>query len=387
MRLLILLNSIRVSGTEKLMIALAKRFKSQGDEVYLFPLITPFDETFRKSLTKDDQALNILFPKYIERFDSLIWKLNGLTIRIFNRSIRSYLLQRYVARQCREKNIQLIVSNSYPSDLFALQLSKKTGINYVVVDHGSYCNFLAEGIAFDREPLNHATAVSGVSQWVVEQLKKVLPQSTPKLVYNGHIPLTRNGEQSFQNLINDPDYFVFCMHGRGSEQKGWDIAIRAYEAVRDRGFKVKLLLLTEGPVIDLLRKQYSNDKNLIFGKFVYNLADIFDFVNAGLVLSKKYEAFGLTVLDYFSAGIPVVASNVGGIGEVVKLGNQAGGFLVETDSEGSPLVEEVITKMIELIQHKEIYTSFSSDAKIIADHFSMERCAAGYREIFQSVIE
>lgn len=386
MKLLILLNSIRVSGTEKLMIELAGKFESEGDEVYLFPLITPFDKEFRESLEQKGRRLNILFPKYIERFDPLIWKLNGLTSKLFKWSIRSFLLQRYVSKKCRANNIQLIVSNSYPTDLFVLELWKQTGIKYIVVDHGSYCYYLVEGTAFSTEPLENASAISGVSKWVVEQLRKILPQGSAHLVYNGHIPSLRGSDHSFRDLINTPDYFVFCMHGRGSDQKGWDIAIRAYQAVRDRGFKIKLLLLTEGPYIDSLKQTYKNDPDLIFGKFVYNLADIFDFVNAGLVLSKKYEAFGLTVLDYFSAGIPVVASNLGGIDEVVKTETLAGGLLAGVDAKKNPVVEDVAEKMIELIQNKALYNSLSADAKVIAQYFSIERCAAGYKKIFQSLI-
>lgn len=385
MRLLILLNSIRVSGTEKLMLSLARRFEAEGDEVYLFPLITPFDEKFRRSLEQEGKPLNFLFPKYIERYDKAIWKLNGLTTRLFDWSIRSFLLQRYVSKKCSEKNIQLIVSNSYPTDLFVLDVWRKTGIKYIVVDHGSYCYYRIDGTSFSKEPLEHAGTISGVSRWTVEQLKRILPQTSPHLVYNGHVPSLRGSDYTYRDLISAPGHFVFCMHGRGSDQKGWEIAIKAYQAVRDQGFKIKLLLLSEGPYIDSLKEIHGTDLNLIFGNFVYNLADIFDFVNAGLVLSKKYEAFGLTVLDYFSAGIPVVASNLGGIDEVVEREGLMGGLLTEVDDEGNPIVEKAAQKMIELIQNKDLHNSLSRDAKVIAQYFSIDRCAAGYKKIFQSL--
>lgn len=385
MRLLILLNSIRVSGTEKLMIELARRFELEGDEVYLFPLITPFDEKFRTSLIQEDKPIKFLFPRSVERFDRLFWKLNGLTTKLFNWSIRSFLLERYVLKKCREKKIDLVISNSYPTDLFIYEVWKKTGIKYMIVDHGSYCNFQIEGASFSKHPLNHARAVSGVSRWAVEQLKKILPRTSPRLVYNGHVALRRGTDKTFRDLINAPGYFVFCMHGRGSDQKGWEIAIQAYQRVRSRSFKIKLLMLTEGPYIDSLKKTYADDPDLIFGKFVYNLADVFDFVNAGLVLSKRYEAFGMTILDYFSAGIPVVASNLGGITEVVKMEKATGGLLVNVTEDGSPDIEETALKMIELIQNKDVYASLSADAKFIANYFSMDRCVTEYRKIFQSV--
>jgi glycosyltransferase involved in cell wall biosynthesis len=385
MKLLILLNSLRVSGTEKLMIELARRFEAHGDVVYLLPLITPFDQNFKKSLLQDKRPLKIIFPNYIEQFDKLIWKLNGLTTRLFNWSIRSFLLRQYAVEICKKETIDLIISNSYTTDLFVFDIWKQTGIRYIIIDHGSYCGFLAEGIPFTKLPIQNASALIGVSRWVVTQLKTILPGSPYRLVYNGHVPLLRGMDSSFREALSMPDYFVYCMHGRGAEQKGWEIAIKAFKIVQAKGFKVKLLMLTEGEYIDRLKQVYGNNPDLIFGKFMYNLADVFDFVHAGLILSQRFEAFGLTVLDYFSMGIPVVASDLGGISEVVVTKSLAGGFLVEVDGDGTPGIEKAAEKMITLIEDKKKYQLLSANARSIASNFSIEKCAAEYMELFKSL--
>lgn len=386
MRILILLNSIRVSGTERLMIALSQKFEMTGDQVYLFPLITPFDTRFKNSLERNEKKLNFIFPKYIERFDWFFWKLNGLTTSLFNWSIRSFLLAKFVERVCKKKNIEIIVSNSYPTDVFVLPIVTKTSIPLVVVDHGSYSYYDLDKTPFSRRTLDSCNAVVGVSNWVVQRLQLLNLNKSINLIHNGHVSIESGLDFPFRDQLVSKSHFVFCMHGRGSDQKGWDIAIKAYQLVKSKGYKIKLILLSEGVIIDNLKKENGNDPDLIFGGFIYNLGDVFEYVNAGLVLSKKYEAFGLVVLDYFSKGIPVVASNLDGLSQVMKFENVTGGLLVDLDDSGAPIVDEVVKAMESLLIDENLYHSLSQGGKAITNHFSLDKCAFNYREIFQSLV-
>ena len=49
-----------------------------------------------------------------------------------------------------------------------------------------------------------------------------------------------------------------------------------------------------------------------------------------LVPSQAFESFGLTIIEAMSVGVPVVATDVGGIPEV--LGNNVGGYVCSKDS-------------------------------------------------------
>ncbi|HNP06963.1 MAG TPA: glycosyltransferase family 4 protein [Cyclobacteriaceae bacterium] len=385
MKILILLNSIRVSGTEKLMFELSRKFSLMGDDVYLSPLITPFDLRFKESVEHDDSTFDILFPEFIERFDWLFWKFNGLTVFLFGWSVRSFILQNFISKKCKEIGIELIVSNSYPTDMFVIPVFQKTNIPYVIVDHGSYCYFLEEDTPFSKRALDYASAIVGVSKWTVGKLKQILPNRKITLIYNGYIELSRGNDFTFRKALETTDYFVFCMHGRGSKQKGWDLAIEAFKIVKSKGYKIKLLLLTEGSYINELKTKYDNEENLIFGGFVYNLADVFEFVDVGLVLSRKYEAFGLSVLDYFGEGIPVIGSNLGGLNEVVHCEGQVGGLLVNLDNNGTPVLKEIVDKMVELMNEEGVYNDLSAGAKRISEYYSIKKCSEAYSKLFQSI--
>jgi len=385
MKLLILLNSIRVSGTEKLMIELAEKFEKAGNRTYLFPLITPFDQKFKSSLRQAGKTLNILFPSYIEKFDNIIWKLNGLTLRLVGWSFRTYLLRRFLIRQIKNKKIDLIVSNSYPTDLFIQPVAQATKTKYVIVDHGAYCNYWQDKTMFDDKPVKQSAVLVGVSKWVVDELRKLIPEKNSVLIYNGYVPSMSGNDFWFKDQISSKDHFVFCMHGRSAEQKGWRIAIEACSILKKKGRLVKLIILSEGPYIDILKAEFCSESDIIFGGFIYNLKDVFEYADVGLILSQRHEAFGLAILDYFDSGIPVVASNLGGIPEVVNFRNLSGGYLVSMNERAEPIIDDVVAKMEILMSDKVGYRSFSVQAKSIATHFSIDNCASEYLKLFDSI--
>ena len=234
--------------------------------------------------------------------------------------------------------------------------------------------------------LKIASAVVAVSDWTASQLAARFPELKITRIYNGYVPMRPNINSTQKHSRSFSDSFTFCMHGRGAEQKGWDLAIEAFQMLKRKGYNISLILMSEGSYITGLKSRHGGDPDLVFAGFEYNLRDAFTRVDAGLLLSKKFEAFGLSILDYFAVGIPVVASNVGGIPEVVIHDELAGGILVEVDEFECPPVGQIVTAMEELIVNKIKYERFSADGPKIAEYFSMERCHHDYRTLFKTLL-
>ena len=385
-RLLFLINSLRVSGTEVLMFSLAQELTRKGCEVYLFPLITPFDQGFKEYL-KSKGSFNVVFPPVVERFDAFFWRINGLTQRIFGWSFRSYFLRRYLSSQWKKHRFDVVVSNTYPADILAVEWMKEIKSRLVVVDHGAYCNFLATDQPFDPVALQAANVVVAVSQWAKAIISRRFPDLDIKVIYNGHSGLTTTGQSHwFTSRLRESSHLTFCIHGRSSPQKGFDIAVEAYQQVKAQGYKIRLLILSEGELIDQLKLQHQQDPDIIFGGFIYNLGDVLPDVYAGLVLSKKSESFGLSVLDYFSAGRPVVASGVGGIPEVIRKDAIIGGILIDATPDGVAPVDEVAKAMIRLIDDAEFYQTCRNAAARILQEYSMKNCSEKYFDLFQDLV-
>lgn len=102
-------------------------------------------------------------------------------------------------------------------------------------------------------------------------------------------------------------------------------------------------------------------------------ADIF-------VLSSDYEGLPLVILEAMSAGLPVVATDVGGVGEAVSDG--VSGFLV-----GRGNAKGLSGKLTRLIDDDDLRRKFGLQGQqIYRDHFTEERMCEQTLAVYQTLI-
>jgi glycosyltransferase involved in cell wall biosynthesis len=94
------------------------------------------------------------------------------------------------------------------------------------------------------------------------------------------------------------------------------------------------------------------------------------------VLASKFEGLPLTVLEAMSAGLPVIASNVGGVGELVQDGRN--GLLFGSDDEN-----ELIGKVEHLIRNPEERLRMGRAGRAMVElQFTAERMTRQYEELY-----
>jgi glycosyltransferase involved in cell wall biosynthesis len=94
-------------------------------------------------------------------------------------------------------------------------------------------------------------------------------------------------------------------------------------------------------------------------------------------LFSEREGLPVSVLEAMAAGLPVIASKVGGIPEMIEHGRT--GYLIENGDESK--TEE---HLAELIRHKEKKMSLGTAAKAEAsERFSLERMVRAYRSLYE----
>jgi len=103
--------------------------------------------------------------------------------------------------------------------------------------------------------------------------------------------------------------------GRIDIQKGWDVLCRAMPLVRARVPDARCVVIGDGPALSGLRGLAAETGVSFVGyrERASSLVGAFDV----LAVPSRYEAFGLVAAEAMMAGVPVVASAVGGIPEVV----------------------------------------------------------------------
>jgi glycosyltransferase involved in cell wall biosynthesis len=143
------------------------------------------------------------------------------------------------------------------------------------------------------------------------------------------------GEFAGVGTRKDRDGLVGLFVGRlDPDQKGLDVLVRAMSKL-PQNYPLRLRLVGEDwGGAELLRHLAQRlgvaDRVTMVGK-VPRPEVVREFAEADfLVLPSRFEPFGIVLLEAMAAGLPVVASRVGGIPEIVSEGET--GLLVEPDN-------------------------------------------------------
>lgn len=194
---------------------------------------------------------------------------------------------------------------------------------------------------------NHVIAISEYEKEVAIN-EKIINKNKISVVENA-IDLEKfntsyNSKELLDELSWSEAYIVIGMIARISEQKSphtfLDIAIKLLKKYPECRF----LIVGDGDQREEIECRIKNnnlqDKFYITGwvENPYKYLDIFDVA----LLTSKWEGFGLVIPEYMAAGKPVVASNVGGISNIIEDG--INGFIV--DNLDVDKFVEIIEKII-----------------------------------------
>ena len=120
--------------------------------------------------------------------------------------------------------------------------------------------------------------------------------------------------------------FVIGHMGAFTKEKGQDVAVAAAALVRQSLPHAKFILAGEGPLLSEIRR--SAPENVSFPGFLPDRSAFFASLDL-FIMPSRSEAWGLAALDAMAHGVPVIASDVGGLPEIVEPGR--GGWLVPAD--------------------------------------------------------
>lgn len=145
------------------------------------------------------------------------------------------------------------------------------------------------------------------------------------------------------------------------------------------GDQVELRIVGEGPLqydMITLVEQLGIEKNV---QFLGIRSDIGAIIASSdlLLLPSQQESFGLVALEAMACGVPVIASRVGGLPEVIEDGKT--GFLFQVGN-----VEEAARKAVKVLEDKELYYSIREQAlKDAEQKFSMNKIVDQYEKLYR----
>lgn len=106
-------------------------------------------------------------------------------------------------------------------------------------------------------------------------------------------------------------------------------------------------------------------------------ARLYNLVTDVFILPTNYEGLPIVIIEAMSCGKPVIASNVGGINEIVI--NEENGYTVENSAIA------FAEKIRYILENAEVYQRFSENSlRLYNEYLTVDKMVQGYMEIYQS---
>ncbi|MFZ2970725.1 MAG: glycosyltransferase family 4 protein [Minisyncoccia bacterium] len=188
--------------------------------------------------------------------------------------------------------------------------------------------------------LKKCDAVSCVSEYILKSLRKpIIENINPVIIYNGTEKREFDSKsiKDFRNKYGiESEFPILCMVGVFSwdwKIEGIKILIQSFKKTTITLPSAKLLIVGEGKyrsfLEGLIRQLSLEGKVILTGKMenpfvALSVCDIYCHISLN-------ESFGLSVLEAMISRKPVIASNDGGIPEIITQGYD--GLLVKSDPE------------------------------------------------------
>ncbi|MFS0576759.1 N-acetyl-alpha-D-glucosaminyl L-malate synthase BshA [Sporosarcina sp. 179-K 3D1 HS] len=158
--------------------------------------------------------------------------------------------------------------------------------------------------------------------------------------------------------------------------------IMSFQKVVEKMPDVKLLLVGEGPEkpdMEQLVLDLHLESHVIFTGKRNDLPELLAISDVMFQMSEK-EAFGLVLLEALACGVPSIATDIGGIPEVIEDG--VNGFLVPLGD-----CEEAAAKAVTLLQDDALLDTFKRHALAIANEkFDTETIVSQYESLYYEVV-
>lgn len=216
---------------------------------------------------------------------------------------------------------------------------------------------------------------------------KVCKLDKMQVIYNGvdktkHKLYYPKNELKSELKINE-DAIIIGMVARITPQKDPIKFIEIAKLVCKKISNAHFILVGDGElkkeVLDLIDKYNLNKKVTITGwtNDVSKYINIFDIG----VLTSKWEGFGLALAEYMCVPLPIVASNVGAIPELID--NNVNGFLVNVDD-----IDDYVDSIVKIILDDKLADKFKANSeKILNNKFSIENLVIEHENLYLEVLK
>lgn len=269
-----------------------------------------------------------------------------------------------------------VIHNHLYSLKYVVWANKKTKINVIHTVHNiakkeaGYVDRILYKQFFKKKNVIPVALSKNIQESIHEEYK--LPFAEIPIIFNG-IDLTKCIEKTNYNI---KDKFSIVHIGRFMYQKNHVGLINAYVEFHKIRPDSELILVGDGElkeqIVELTKKKqiYENVKFEGIKDNVYpilNQSDVF-------ILPSLYEGMPMTLIEAMATGIPIIATRVGGVGDML---NENNALLINCNEN------EIVDALLRLIDDCELRKNIGENARKDSNLFSSKKMMIEYLKLYK----
>lgn len=173
------------------------------------------------------------------------------------------------------------------------------------------------------------------------------------------------------------DSFLIGSTGRLAYQKNYEFLINNFGRIKERIPEAKIAIIGDGPNFELYKsmiKEKGLEKDFILLGAIensYKYIKAFDI----FTLPSRYEGLSISIIEALYAGLPVLASDIGGNREVM---NNDSRQLYRFDD-----IEDYVAKLAAIKENHDQISSFNLETKEL---FSLDKMVESYKNLYDKLV-
>lgn len=367
-------------GAQKIVLELIKKIPKEEFEIHLIA-----GEVTGKEGSYWDEAKSLLDEKYIHVLSSLVRAPNPF---------KDYSAYRSLLRIFKEVKADVVHTHTSKAGVIGRLAAQKLNIPKVI--HSTH------GLIYDED-----AKIPGIKKGLMlktflfaerfvgkktDSLITLSEQETGdairlKLAPNSHIKSIANGIplEALSKIERTQSHWegetlTLGIAGRLASEKGHELLLNCFKRLCDRYDHLKLRIAGSGPLDSRLKelaKSLNLENKVEFCGYQSDMAAFLKTIDI-FVLSSHYEGFGLVLVEAMASGIPVVATDVGGVSEVVVDGKT--GLIVPSGQ-----ADELTMGIEYFISHPKLCYSFGQKGREhVMNRFSLIKMAKDHVDLYHA---
>jgi N-acetyl-alpha-D-glucosaminyl L-malate synthase BshA len=284
-------------------------------------------------------------------------------------------------------HVHYAIPHSISAYLAKMMLADRK-VPFVTTLHGTDITLVGNDRSYlpiTRFGIEHSDAVTAVSNYLKERTVQEFQIQRPITMIPNFVNCdvySRSTDSSLRERFAKADEAIFIHISNFRPVKRIDDVIRVFARVR-KTCPARLLLVGDGPErpkAEWLAETQGVSQDVLFMGKQGEMAPLLSVADV-LLLPSENESFGLVALEAMACEVPVIATRIGGIPEVVE--HEEDGFLF-----GLGDVDGMADACIKLIQNPQLRDEMGKTARKHALHdFCATKIVRFYEQLYLQTIE